>query len=569
MQPVISFRDFSFRYKSQSSATLKNINLDIVRGEKIWIAGPSGSGKSTLAHCINGLIPFSYGGEITGELYVNGKDSSSQDIFERSKSVGTILQNPDAQFVGQTVGEDVAFQMENEATPQAEMKTAVFSALDLVGMLDYEGQGPHDLSGGQKQSVSLAGVLSTKADILLFDEPLANLDPASGVKAMRLIEEIHQAGGKTVIIIEHRVEDVLQEPIDRIVVMNEGEIAAIGTPDDLLAGGILASFGLRQPIYLDAMAYAGLSLQGLSNLRTPEGILGTLDKGKLEVWMDSVESTQEQRDGDVLLELRDVTYAYDAGRDVVRQVSLSIGAGETIALLGGNGAGKSTLSGIITGLFKPRIGEVRLWGESINNWSIRRRGTEIGYVMQNPNHMITQHMIRDEVGLGLTARGFSPTEREERSDEVLKICGLYPYRNWPVSALSFGQKKRLSIASILALSPKLMILDEPTAGQDYRHYTEFMDFIAELSNQGMAFLFITHDMHLALEYADRAVVMAEGGVIAADTVANVLSNSEVTSKARLRETSLARFARAWGLSSPSRFVQAFIDYEQKGKTSHE
>lgn len=327
MQPVISFRDFSFRYKSQSSATLKNINLDIVRGEKIWIAGPSGSGKSTLAHCINGLIPFSYGGEITGELYVNGKDSSSQDIFERSKSVGTILQNPDAQFVGQTVGEDVAFQMENEAIPQEEMKTAVFSALDLVGMLDYEGQGPHDLSGGQKQSVSLAGVLSTKADILLFDEPLANLDPASGVKAMRLIEEIHQAGGKTVIIIEHRVEDVLQEPIDRIVVMNEGEIAAIGTPDDLLAGGVLASFGLRQPIYLDAMAYAGLSLEGLSNLRTPEGILGTLDKGKLEVWMDSVDSPQNQSDGDVLLELRDVTYAYDAGRDVVRQVSLSIGAG--------------------------------------------------------------------------------------------------------------------------------------------------------------------------------------------------------------------------------------------------
>lgn len=610
MQPVISFRDFSFRYRSQSEPTLKNICLDIERGEKIWIAGPSGSGKSTLAHCINGLIPFSYGGEISGQFLLDGQDAAELAIFERSRRIGTILQNPDAQFVGQTVGEDVAFQMENEAVPQVEMKAAVFSSLDLVGMLAYEEQGPHELSGGQKQNVSLAGVLSAKADILLFDEPLANLDPASGAKAMRLIDEIQRGEGKTVIIIEHRVEDVLQERVDRIVVMNEGEIAAVGTPDELLAAGVLPKYGLRQPLYLEALGHAGIALDGFTDLATPEGLRvrpaaasdgdrvsndgGTPDlnraaapteaaaeaassmhhsrltepelRERLEAWAQSVPPAGKSGSRELLLELADVSFAYEPGQDAVAGVSLSVMSGETVALLGSNGAGKSTLSSLITGLLKPGSGEIRLRGEVINSWSIRRRGEEIGYVMQNPHHMITQHRIREEIAIGLAARGVPEQERERRTEEALRICGLYPYRNWPVSALSFGQKKRLSIAAILALQPKLMILDEPTAGQDYRHYTEFMDFIARLAAQGMAFLFITHDMHLALEYADRAYVMANGRIIAADTVAHVLSDSGVAERANLRETSLSRFAKTRGLSSPSRFVQAFIAAEKKGNT---
>ncbi|MEF2968225.1 DUF3744 domain-containing protein [Paenibacillus sp. M1] len=586
MQPAISFRNFSFRYKSQAQATLNNIYLDIAPGEKIWIAGPSGSGKSTLAHCINGLIPFSYGGEVSGSLYIGGREMSGQEIFERSRRIGTILQNPDAQFVGQTVGEDVAFQMENEQVPQPEMKVRVYESLDLVGMLAYEGQGPHDLSGGQKQRVSLAGVLTSNADILLFDEPLANLDPESGIRAMQLIEEIHRTGGKTVIIIEHRVEDVLAQPVDRIIVMNEGEIAAIGTPEALLRDGTLPRYGLRQPLYLNALEYAGISLEKVEELRTPESVRISARDGEgspvthegefrkaLDAWAggDADEPIlHREAPGEALLELRNVSFAYTRrGNDAVRDVSFSIRAGERVALLGGNGAGKSTLSGLITGLLKPRSGTIALRGEDLAGWSIRKRGAEIGYVMQNPNHMITQHMIRDEVALGLAARGVPSPERERRADEALQICGLYPYRNWPVSGLSFGQKKRLTIAAILALEPRLMILDEPTAGQDYRHYTEFMDFIDRLAGRGMAFLFITHDMHLALEYADRAIVMAEGGIIASDPVARVLADGEVAGKARLRETSLSRFAKAWGLTSPPRFLQAFIEAEKKVKQAHE
>ncbi|MFD3259287.1 ABC transporter ATP-binding protein [Paenibacillus lentus] len=554
MQPVISFRNFSFRYKKQSKPTLININLDILHGEKIWIAGPSGSGKSTLAHCINGLIPFSYRGEISGELCLNGQPAAGQGIFERSRSVGTILQNPDAQFVGQTVGEDVAFQMENEAIAQSEMRAKVISSLDMVGMLAYEEQGPHDLSGGQKQSVSLAGVLTTQAEILLFDEPLANLDPVSGVRAMALIDEIHRGSGKTVIIIEHRVEDVLEQPVDRIVVMDQGEIVAVGAPGQILAGGVLPRHGLRQPLYLEALAYAGVSAEAAFTAEPKQ--LG----GNLEQWISSIppSSLRDSAQSEPLLEVQNVTYAYPGGRDVVRDISFQIHAGETVALLGNNGAGKSTLSGLITGLMKPRSGEIALRGEVINGWSIRRRGEQIGYVLQNPHQMITQHMIRDEAGLGLVARGVAAEEREERINEALRVCGLYPYRNWPVSALSFGQKKRLCIASVLVSDPALIILDEPTAGQDYRHYTEFMGFIEQLAARGTAFLFITHDMHLALEYADRAVVLADGEVIAADEVAAVLSNDGVTGRARLREDSLSRFAKVCGLSSPARLVQAFL-----------
>ncbi|WP_460327688.1 ABC transporter ATP-binding protein [Paenibacillus sp. YSY-4.3] len=581
MQPVISFRNFSFRYKKQSKPTLNDINLDIFHGEKIWIAGPSGSGKSTLAHCINGLIPFSYRGEIAGEFQLNGQLADSLGIFERSRAVGTILQNPDAQFVGQTVGEDVAFQMENENVRQPEMKAKVISSLDLVGMLAFEAQGPHDLSGGQKQSVSLAGVLTTQADILLFDEPLANLDPVSGMRAMELIDDIHRRSGKTVIIIEHRVEDVLEQPVDRIVVMDGGRIVAVDVPERILADGVLPRHGLRQPLHLDVLAHAGVPEEGWIGLAPFKQSAAATDntgkleqlRGNLEQWISSVPvRTRFKRDitdSGPLLDVRNVTYAYPQGREVVRDVSFQVGEGETVALLGNNGAGKSTLSGLITGLMKPRSGAIVLRGENIKGWSIRRRGEKIGYVLQNPHQMITQHMIRDEVGLGLAARGIAAEERERRTDEALRVCGLYPYRNWPVSALSFGQKKRLCIASVLVLDPALIILDEPTAGQDYRHYTEFMGFIERLAARGTAFLFITHDMHLAIEYANRAVVLADGKVIATGKVADVLSDAEVTGRARLREDSLSGFARLCGLSSPSRLVEAYLAVTKGGQLPDE
>ena len=562
---MISFQQFSFQYQKLTEPTLRNINLEIQPGEKILIAGPSGSGKSTLAHCINGLIPFTYEGKIEGTLTINGKETKGQSIFEISKSVGTILQDLDGQFIGLSVGEDVAFSFENDGVPRAQMVQEVERALKTVNMLSFIDQSPHDLSGGQKQRVSLAGILSTQADILLFDEPLANLDPASGKQAMQMIDDIHRQTNKTVIIIEHRIEDVLEQPIDRIVVMSEGEIRAIGTPDEILASDVLRKHGLREPLYIEALKYAGCELSAADELtQVNHEHIAKFDPA-LKVWYEQALAPSTPPSRDPLLDVQNVRFSYDDRQEVIRGVSFQVLEGEVVALLGNNGAGKSTLSHLIMGIVRQTSGEIRLNGQELRSWSIRQRGEKIGYVMQNPNQMITQHMIWDEVALGLTVRGVAKEIIDQKVEQVLRICGLYPYRNWPISALSYGQKKRVTIAAVLAMEPKLIILDEPTAGQDYKHYTEFMEFIAVLARTGLSFIFITHDMHLALEYTDRAVVLSGGEVIANDRVASVLTNSEVIERANLKETSLSLLARSMGLPSAEGFVQHFINYEKKVK----
>lgn len=565
-EPIISFKNFSFQYRSLSEPTLKDINLELFPGEKILIAGPSGSGKSTLAHCINGLIPFTYTGTITGEYQLKGKRPDELSIFEISQTVGTILQDQDGQFIGLSVGEDVAFAYENECMPTSEMKERVVSALEIVDMLDFVDHSPHDLSGGQKQRVSLAGVLSMDVDVLLFDEPLANLDPASGKHAMELMEELHQQHNQTMIIIEHRVEDVLEQPIDRIIVMSEGRIAAIGTPDELLSSSVMQEHGLREPLYISALKYAGVHLQPEDRPSELEGLSQRMAiKDKLDTWLDTADHKTDDSHPTPLISMQDVRFSYDGEEDVIRGITLEIGQGERIALLGNNGAGKSTLSHLLTGIVKPSGGEIYFRDERINKWSIRRRGKHIGYVMQNPNHMITQQMIADEIGLGLRMKGMPQDEVRAKVEDTLRICGLYGYRDWPISALSYGQKKRVTIASILAMEPELMILDEPTAGQDYKHYTEFMDFIVSLADRGMSFMFITHDMHLALEYTDRAFVLHDGTCIAEGDTSSVLTNLEAIQRANLKETSLGILAREAGLQAPEAFVRRFIQHERKGR----
>ncbi|WP_314590257.1 ABC transporter ATP-binding protein [Paenibacillus terrigena] len=562
---MISFQQFSFQYQKLTEPTLRNINLEIQSGEKILIAGPSGSGKSTLAHCINGLIPFTYEGKIEGTMTINGEPTTGKSIFEISKTVGTILQDLDGQFIGLSVGEDVAFSFENDGVPRKQMREAVERALTTVDMLPFIDQSPHDLSGGQKQRVSLAGILSTQADILLFDEPLANLDPASGKQAMQMIDDIHKQTGKTIIIIEHRIEDVLEQPIDRIVVMSEGEIQAIGTPDEILASDVLRKHGLREPLYIEALKYAGCELSTADKLTQLNNMKLPKFEHALEAWYESAAASTEVQNREPLLDVQNLRFAYDEAHEVIRGVSFQVHEGEIVSLLGNNGAGKSTLSHLIMGIVRQTSGEIRLQGEDIRPWNIRQRGEKIGYVMQNPNQMITQHMIWDEVALGLTVRGVAKEIVDQKVEHVLRICGLYPYRNWPISALSYGQKKRVTIAAVLAMEPKLIILDEPTAGQDYKHYTEFMAFISKLSQTGLSFIFITHDMHLALEYTDRAVVLSGGEVIASDRVASVLTNAEVIERANLKETSLSMLSRMIGLPSAEGFVQHFINYEKKVK----
>ena len=557
--PIISFKNFSFQYRAQKKPTLQDINLDIYPGERVLIAGPSGSGKSTLAACINGLNPFSNPGECSGTLTVDGVDAPHSSIFELAGHVGTVLQDPDGQFIGLTVGEDIAFSLENNCTPQPEMKEIVQHAAELVGIEHHLGFAPHELSGGQKQRVSLAGVMVDDVKILLFDEPLANLDPATGKQAIELIDTIQQKTDTTVLIIEHRLEDVLWRNVDRIVLVNEGRILADLRPDELLSGSMLAENGIREPLYVTAMRYAGIAV-------TPEKhpahihsvVLDEADTARLHSWFQAEPLPAPKPAPEPLLEVKNLCFGYSKGQHTLQNVSFSIGKGEMVSIVGRNGAGKSTLSKLICGFETQDSGEIYLNGKDLKEENIRRRAKHIGYVMQNPNQMISKTMIYDEVAMALQGSGMTDEQIREKVEDTLKVCGLYPFRNWPVSALSFGQKKRVTIASVLVQDPELILLDEPTAGQDFRHYTDIMEFLQGLNARGVTVVMITHDMHLMLEYTPRALVFCDGQLIADRSASAVLCDPELIERAALKETSLYTLANRCGIAPAEDFVERFI-----------
>ena len=564
MEPIIEFKDYSFKYRAQKEPTLKNINLKIYPGEKVLIVGPSGSGKSTLAHCLNGLVPFSYPGECSGSLKIKGKDPREEGIFGMSKLVGTVLQDTDGQFIGLTVAEDIAFALENECISQKEMHQSVEKTaqeLDLEDLLDHA---PGELSGGQKQRVSMAGVMIDRVEILLFDEPLANLDPASGKRTIDLIDRIQKNDHTTIVIIEHRLEDVLYRDVDRIIVIGDGKIAADMTPDALLTTSVLEAEGIREPLYLTACKYMDIPVLEERKPQHVETFDLTGMEGKAQKWYQEAPVQSRHQEGETLLELQQVGFGYLPGQQVLQNISFQVKKGEMLSIVGKNGAGKSTMSSLICGFLTPTEGHMIYRGQDMKNWSIKERGEKIGFVMQSPNQMISKPMIFDEVALGLVIRQIPEAEIKERVNQVLKICGLYEMRNWPVSALSFGQKKRVTIASILVMEPEMMILDEPTAGQDYRHYTEIMEFLKKLNQEaGITIMMITHDMHLMLEYTDRAIVLADGQILADDTPAAILTNEELAQKANLKKTSLYDLAVKCGITDASGFVERFIQYERK------
>lgn len=561
-KPVIEFKDFSFQYFSQAEPTLHDINLTIYEGEKVLLVGPSGSGKSTLGNCLNGLIPFAYKGEIKGSLKIGGKETKEMNIFELSKKVGTVLQDADGQFIGLTVGEDVAFALENDCVKQEQMKAQVQKVAEIVDMGKLLKSSPFELSGGQKQRVSFAGVMVDDVDILLFDEPLANLDPATGKTAIDLIDRVWKNSRKTVVIVEHRLEDVLYRDVDRIIVVSDGRIAADMSPDELMSADILSKLGIREPLHVTAMKYAGIQV-------TPDmhaGRLATLDiekvKEPLLKWNLEQTKKEPKAERPVILEAEHLSFQYTKKRKILQDVSFQIHEGEMVSIVGTNGAGKSTLAKVICGFVTEDEGRILYKGHDLKGQTIKERSHLIGFVMQNPNQMICKPMIYDEVALGLRIRGVAEEEIEPKVDKALQICGLAPFKKWPVSALSFGQKKRVTIASMLALNPKVLILDEPTAGQDYHHYTEIMEFLKKLNEEGVTIIMITHDMHLMLEYTPHAIVISDGKKIGDASAVEILTNEEIAGRANLKTTSLYDLAVKIGIEDPSVFVQNFIDYER-------
>lgn len=552
MDKYISFNHFTFQYDAQAEATLKDISFDIAKGEKVLILGPSGSGKSTLAQCLNGIIPNIHKGQAKGQVRIDGQDIFNQSIYDKSQSVSTVLQDPDGQFIGLTVAEDLAFALENDCADQSEMKDKVAlwaERLDLTSLLNHR---PQDLSGGQKQQVSLAGVLIDESPILLFDEPLANLDPKSGQGTIDLIDKIHEEVGATTIIIEHRLEDVLYRPVDRILLVNKGELLFNGRPDELLSSTLLLENGIRDPLYLTVLRQLGFDTTRAQNLSQ----LDALDLSGLGI-PDSVLRDKTETSTDSILKVEGLSVSYGDNPAVIEDMSFSLKKGERLAIVGKNGAGKSTLAKALCG-FVPSQGQLIYKGRDISQDSIAERSERIGFVLQNPNQMISQTMIFDEVALGLRLRGIEETEVEERVHEVLKTCGLYSFRKWPISALSFGQKKRVTIASILVLKPEIIILDEPTAGQDYKTYTDIMNFLDSLQKQGHTIVMITHDMQLMLEYSDRCIVVLEGKIIADDNPVTILNQKDLLESANLKQTSLYSLGQKL-LCDPVKVTQYYIE----------
>ena len=552
MDKYISFNQFTFQYDAQAEATLKDISFDIAKGEKVLILGPSGSGKSTLAQCLNGIIPNIHKGQAQGQVRIDGQDVFKQSIYDKSQLVSTVLQDPDGQFIGLTVAEDLAFALENDCADQSEMKDKVAlwaERLDLTSLLNHR---PQDLSGGQKQRVSLAGVLIDESPILLFDEPLANLDPKSGQETIDLIDKIHKEVGATTIIIEHRLEDVLYRPVDRILLVNEGELIFNSSPDELLSSTLLLENGIREPLYVTVLRQLGFDTRSAQNLSQ----LDALDLSDLAL-PDRVLKDKKDSSSDSILKVERLSVSYGDNPAIIEDLSFSLKKGERLAIVGKNGAGKSTLAKALCG-FVPSQGKLTYKGQDISQDSIAERSERIGFVLQNPNQMISQTMIFDEVALGLRLRGIEEAEVEERVHEVLKTCGLYSFRKWPISALSFGQKKRVTIASILVLKPEIIILDEPTAGQDYKTYTDIMTFLDSLQKQGHTIVMITHDMQLMLEYSDRCLVVVEGEIIADDNPVTILNQKDLLESANLKQTSLYTLGQKLS-SDPVEVTQYYIE----------
>lgn len=563
-QKIIQFTNFSFQYDAQAEPTLKNIDLTIYEGEKVLIVGASGSGKSTLGKCLNGLIPQNDKGSSTGALTIGTNAFGQASIYELSLTVGTVLQDTDSQFVGLTVAEDIVFSLENDQRSQAVMQEALRVWAEKTDLMDHLAKKPQELSGGQKQRVSMAGVLIDETPILLFDEPLANLDPQTGVEAIKMIDQLYQEKRFTTIIIEHRLEEVLAAAVDRIIVMEEGRILADSTPNELLKTDMLQQVGIREPLYLAALKKAGVPVTDAADLVAVEAFASSEIAEKLTQFQEKFPKTALPSHQPPLLEAKNLSFSYQVGKPILQALDFTIHQGEMISLVGHNGAGKSTLSHLITGFLKPTSGKLLWQGTDMGNDSIKERAQKIGYVLQNSNQMLSKNFLFDEVALGLRNRNVPEAEITEKVHQTLKICGLYPFRSWPLSALSHGQKRRAAIAAILVLDPELILLDEPTAGQDYRHYTEMMQFLQELNQRGLTIVMITHDMHLMLEYTQRTIVLTQGTILLDAPPEVVLADKQVVSAANLKETSLYTLATLNQLTDPAAFTAAFIASEKEG-----
>lgn len=515
--------NLSFRYRTRPELAIENISFELKPGELLLIAGSSGCGKTTLARCINGLIPRSYRGERTGSVLLHGKEVTEMQIPEMAQIVGTLLQDPERQIVASNVYNEIAFGPENLGVPRDEIVERVELAMKRLKIEYLRDRETFNLSGGEKQKLALAGLLSMNPSILLLDEPLASLDPASAHEALEVFRSLADEG-KTVILVEHRVEDAIQAHPDRLLYMEGGLVKYLGTIDDL-------------PSVIDH-----------TQVKLPaQWVVKRVKEQKKPV--ETPHQHKVDEGGEPLVVFEDVSFQYDEESPFILQnVNLKIHRGDLIAVLGPNGAGKSTLVKHAIGLLKPTTGRVFVQGEDTRKMSVAQIARVLGYVFQSPTHMLFAPTVREELEFGPKNLGFEIEAIQKSVGESISTVNLNGFEEYPPLGLSFGQQKRTTIAAVLAMQSKIMIMDEPTAGQDFANYTHFMDALCNASSDSKSILsenfastlFITHDLDLAVTYANRVLLFGDKHIVADGKPEDVLKDIDLLLKYRVRPTSLLR-----------------------------
>lgn len=524
---AIEISDLSFTYENRTTPALDHVNLRVKDQESVLLAGASGSGKSTLLKCINGLIPHRYIGQYSGQVNLAGKRVAALDLDQLSLVVGTVLQEPDKQLVSSSVEDDVAFGPCNLALPRSEIENRVERSLAAMEILQFRQRSIFALSGGQKQRLAIAGVLAMQPDIVLFDEPLANLD-SNGVKLMQEVLRNLREQGKTMIVAEHRTEEVLRANPTRVVVFDKGRVVADSTDPEVLIdfADVLktpAEFALRKHLPPERRKIA------LEFLRSAV----TVEKKPAE----------SPNLGQELVRIENLTFEYPGGIKALDNVSLTIHEGERIAILGNNGAGKSTLALSMMGILKPTHGRVLVSGTDTRKLPVSEVAKSVGIVFQNPFSMLFARTVREELAFGPKNLGLAPEEISKLIPQVAGQCTIEHLVDKSPFASSYGEKKRICVGAVLTMRPKSIILDEPTSGQDYRSYSEFMNFICSLNKQVRSLILITHDTDLAIEYTDRAVILREGRIVADGLTRKILADPKNLTENSIRETSLITLSR--------------------------
>ncbi len=511
----LQVENLSFRYRDRQELALSGISLSVRAGELLLVAGASGCGKTTLIRCLNGLIPRSYKGEISGRIVMQGHDTARMPLARISQMVGTVLQDPERQILGSKVINEVAFGLENLSLPRPEIIRRADEALQFLGIAHLRDRETFHLSGGEKQKVALAGVMAMRPSLLLLDEPLASLDPASAQETLAIVRQLAN-DGLTVLMIEHRVEDVLGIRPDRVLYMQAGQIRLLGPLADLYRTVDYSEVKLPAPAVLERAAAAPPPKE----LKLLPGAAIAMPAGR-----------------DPLVRFENVNFDYDGEREVLQGITLDIRRGDIIAVLGANGAGKTTLVKHAIGLLKPKSGRVLVEGRDTQALSVAQIAGTLGYVFQSPSHMLFAPTVSEELAFGPTNLRHPAETIQKEVKQAIEIVNLAGREKDPPLALSFGQQKRVSIAAILAMRSRILVMDEPTAGQDYKNYMDFMDAILQLPSFE-AILFITHDIDLAVIYANRVLLVGQGRVVADGSPAEVLGDQRRLKDCRVVPTSL-------------------------------